>query len=121
MVALSSSNQLQSLVALDNLTHLLTERVGTKSNPSKMAIQDAQANFRMQNSEWREAMKQASTRVIARETLYTLAEIRQELHESRKNDERLVASLSMIQAMLTEINRDKIDHAHKKVQDKIPR
>ena len=50
MVALSSSNQLQSLVALDNLTHLLTERVGTKSNPSKMAIQDAQANFRMQNS-----------------------------------------------------------------------
>ena len=118
LYSLGVSSQIQSQMAYNNLLSLLLERTPQGKNKySKMERQDFQADFRMRdgNDSWRKAMKNAPTQLLARETLFVLAEMRQELHESRKDNERLLASISMMQAQMTEINMQSMDTLIQKI------
>lgn len=94
-------------VGASNLYQLMAERIpqkdlGTKAglttkNISALQLAHYLATRRSQNKEWYEQMATASPATVQRETLFILAELRQQLFEMQQQNERLLATLSVMQ------------------------
>ena len=99
-------------VALSNLNLLLSERTAQKGlaaqagmpdNPnlpkdyaSPLEVQNYIANERINNPEWFQQMKTASPAAVQREEVLILAEIESELQRNHLDNERLLATLSVM-------------------------
>ncbi len=115
-------SQIQSQLAFSNLFHLMAERMPQTAlaNKGQMEAQDQQANFRMQDGAWRANMRSPTitSTEIARQTLFVLAEIRQELHQARKDNQRLLASISLMQAQLASNNHTTMEQMASRISEK---
>jgi len=106
-------------VALSNLNYLLSERTpvkglaekaGIPNNPklprgyaSPLEVENYIANQRLNNPKWAEAMKTASPATVNREQLIILAEIERGLHRNHLDNERLLATLSVMMLQSNQI------------------
>lgn len=106
----------QSL-AISNLNYLAQERniisgLGTKAgmttlptdgnekpvaDASLLQLEEFMINRRVGNTAWYQAMNNAPPAVLQRETLYVLAEMQQQMLQMQMTNERLLATMSMIQ------------------------
>ncbi len=106
----------QSL-AISNLNYLAQERSITKglgtqagmttlptdgtekpvADASLLQLEKFMINRRVGNTAWYQAMNNASPAVLQRETLYVLAEMQQQMLQMQMTNERLLATMSMIQ------------------------
>lgn len=100
-------------VGASNLYQLMMERIpqkglGTQAgvtdkngNPiadaSELQVQQYLATRRSQNRAWYDQMATASPTTVQRETLFVLAEIREQLFQMQLQNERLLATLSVMQ------------------------
>lgn len=95
-------------VGLNNLYQLMAERVPQpglgsnagipgKSDASEIEIQQYLANRRSQSTDWYKQMASASPATVSRETLFVLAEMRQQLFQMQLVNERILATLSLMQ------------------------
>lgn len=101
-------------VGLSNLFHIASERqtqIGlgslagmSKPNASEMEVRDFRANRRIEDPKWFESLQKAGLYDLSRESVALLAEIRKEMHESRKDTERLIAAISMLQIQFADQN-----------------
>lgn len=66
-------------------------------NASPLQVKEFLATRRSQNPAWYRQMADASPATVQRETLFVLAEIRQQLFEMQQQNERLLATLSVMQ------------------------
>ncbi|CAN5302308.1 hypothetical protein BH10PSE19_BH10PSE19_03420 [soil metagenome] len=98
-----------SSVGISNLYYLYAERLPIKmDNPnpkdnrkqieiSPLQAQQEMASRRLRDPEWIAKMDAASPAVVARETLYLLAEMRFEMFQNRMVNERIMAAQAVIQ------------------------
>ena len=95
-------------VGLSNLYQLMSERIPqpnlgkvaglpNKKDASQLEVQEYLANRRVQNSDWYKQMAAEPPAVVSRETLLVLAEIRQQLFQMQLVNERILATLSVMQ------------------------
>jgi hypothetical protein len=124
----------QSL-ALDNFYRLLAERIvqpglGTQTglfNSNGQPIKDASplqvkeylATRRASNPHWYDAMAKASPATVSRETLFVLAEIRQELFNLQQQNERLLLTMSGLAMQSTAGNKINLQRLQGELKEKI--
>ncbi len=108
-------------VGISNLYHLYAERIpqaglGTAAgvtddagkpiaNASALQVEQYLATRRSQNKNWYQQMAAASPTTVSRETLFVLAEIREQLFQLQLQNERLLATLSVMQLQNTQANK----------------
>lgn len=82
---------------LSNLYYLYSQRApADKNGNSPESLANYTANWRVQDPNWYTTMQSALPTVIARETLFVLAEMQRDLHEMRKENQRMLAVQSVI-------------------------
>lgn len=86
--------------ALSNLYYLYNQRVQvpdprTGIPTSAMDLAEQGANTRIGNSDWYDQMLNAYPAKLAREQVFILAEMRHELHQMHKENQRLLAVMSL--------------------------
>ena len=88
----------QMSVGLSNLHQMLARRVRTGAeNPRSQLELEHQMAVRRLGGEWHTQMEQASPLTVSRETLYILAEMNYMLYQHKVQQERLLATISMLQ------------------------
>lgn len=108
-------------VAMSNLNLLLSERTPTQGlatqagmpdNPnlpkgyaSPLGVQNYIANERVNNPEWFQQMKTASPAAVQREQVLILAEIESELQRNHLDNERILATLSIMATQSSQANQ----------------
>ncbi len=102
-------------VAIDNLLDMLAERTPSKdlgtqaglsqADASALQVKEHIATRRTRDAEWYNNMAKASPATIARETLFVLAEIQNQLYDLHKDNERLLATSSMLQLQGTQLSK----------------
>lgn len=80
---------------LSNLYYLYHQRVPNADGVSPELLADQIANSRTGNKKWYEDMNTAFSTVLLRENVFIMAEIQRELHEMRKENQRLLAIQSL--------------------------
>lgn len=80
---------------LSNLYYLYSQRVPDANGNSPESVSNYLANWRSQNPSWYASMGSALPTVLMRETLFVLTEMQRDLHEMRKENQRLLASQSI--------------------------
>lgn len=116
-------------VGASNLYQLMAERIPQQglgkeagmpeANASALQVQQYLATRRSQNKDWYLQMAKASPVTISRETLFTLAEIRQQLFELQLQNERLLATLSVMQLQGQQLSKSTLQQLGQKVQSQI--
>lgn len=76
---------------------------------SLLQVEDYLAQRRVTSSEWYKEMEKAPPITIERETLYTLAEIQDSLNETRRLNERILATLSVMQLLQLQATRTQLN------------
>jgi intracellular multiplication protein IcmX len=84
-------------VGMNNLYQMYVERLPIASNQPSLAETEAQMAARRMTPEWRKMIESASPVTLARENLYLQAEINYQLYRSRQQQERILATLSVLQ------------------------
>jgi hypothetical protein len=111
------SNLAAQSIGLSNLYSLMAKRVpqaglGTKAgipdktNASELEIQQYLASRRSQNIEWYKQMAAASPATVSRESLFVLAEMQQQLFQMQLVNERILATLSMMEMQQNTLNKN---------------
>lgn len=77
-------------IALSNFYDMYAKRVRYGSSPTS-----SNPNWRIESKTWHEDMRKATPSVIDRQMVYLLAELKQQLVESNRTLERLLATTSM--------------------------
>ena len=99
--AASQSLALSNLYAIYNKRIAITDlgkKAGFKqTDASVKQVENYLASRRISDANWYQAMEKASPVTILREILYTLAEIRYEIYQSRQDSERVLATLSTME------------------------
>ena len=96
----------QLSMGTDNMLYLFSQRVPqpglgslagySTSNQSLAQIDEKMAMHRIGSPQWYTDMEQSPPATVARETLYTLAEMRYEMYQERQLQERLLATMTTI-------------------------
>lgn len=94
-------------VGMSNLYQLMAERIPQQDlgaaagmptrDVSQLQLNQYLASRRNQNPDWYKQMATASPATVQRETLFVLAEIRQQLFTMQQQNERLLATISVMQ------------------------
>lgn len=116
-------------VGTGNLYHMMAERIPQQglgkeagmpnANASALQVQQYLATRRSQNKDWYLQMAKASPVTIQRETLFTLAEIRQQLFDLQLQNQRLLATLSVMQLQGQQMGKTTLQMLGQKVQTQI--
>lgn len=98
----------------------LTDSNGNKiTDASIMQVEEYLAKRRATNKDWYDQMAAASPATVSRETLFVLAELRQQLFELQKQNERLLATMSMMQLQTGQLNRSLLEQTAAPVKAQI--
>jgi len=99
--AASQSLALSNLYAIYNKRIAIADlgkKAGFKqTDASVKQVENYLASRKISDANWYQAMEKASPVTILREILYTLAEIRYEMYQSRQDSERVLATLSSME------------------------
>ena len=90
---------------LSNLYYLYSQRVADANGNSPESVSNYLANWRSQNPSWYASMGSALPTVLMRETLFVLTEMQRDLHEMRKENQRLLASQSIGLLQSTQVSK----------------
>lgn len=84
-------------IGVNNLQYLMAQRVPSSAagNKSALAWDEKIAVTRHDSPDWYAKIRGASPTIVARETLFVLVEIQNELHQLRKEQQRLLATNSV--------------------------
>lgn len=98
----------QSL-GMSNLYQIYAGRL-KPSDDAKSAVEtEHDAATRRMKADWHNSMEKASGLTLQRELLYLMAEMNYQLYQKRRADERLLATVSLLQLQLLEVNRGSIE------------
>ena len=75
------------------------------ADASNVQVQNYLATRRSQDKNWYAAMSAASPTTVARETLFVLAEIREQLFTLQKQNERMLATMSVMEMQNTQLSK----------------
>jgi phage terminase small subunit len=124
-------------VGIDNLYHLLSERIiqpnlgkqaglyNSKGQPindaSPLQVREYLATRRTGSPQWYEDMAKASPATVSRESLFVLAEMRQELFTLQQQNERLLAALLLMGAQLNSSGKSQIQNLQQATEKEVNR
>lgn len=122
-------------VGMSNLYQLYAERIpqaglGTAAgltdnsgrpiaNASALQVEQYLATRRSQNKNWYQQMAAASPTTVSRETLFVLAEIREQLFQLQLQNERLLATMSTMQLQNTQASKVNLQQLEQSVDAQI--
>lgn len=116
-------------VGVSNLYQMMAERIPQpglgkevgmpNANASALQVQQYLATRRSQNKDWYQQMAKASPVTIQREALFTMAEIRQQLFTLQLQNERLLATLSIMALQGQQMSKASLQLLGQKVQTQI--
>ncbi|MGB6976557.1 MAG: hypothetical protein WBE18_03780 [Gammaproteobacteria bacterium] len=124
-------------VGLDNLFHLLAERIvqpnlgkqaglyNSNGQPindaSPLQVREYLATRRTTSPRWYEDMAKASPATVSRESLFVLAEMRQELFNLQQQNDRLLATMSLLGVQLSASGKSNLQRLQQETQAEINR
>lgn len=114
-------------VAVANLYHLLSDRMtvkdlGTQSgipnvaDASPLQVKEYIATRRADSQDWYNNMAQASPATVAREQAYILAEMEKQLYDLHRDNERIIATLSLIELQAIQANKQGLTQLEQQVK-----
>lgn len=86
---------------------------------SQLQLEEFLVNRRIGNSEWYAAVNTAPSVAVQRETLFVLAEMQQQLAQLRMLNERLLATMTVMQMQMTQFNKSSIQTQQQAISDNI--
>ena len=109
---------------LSNLYYLAQLRMPNSNNVSALSLSDAVAYSRTNpptngSTNWYMQMQTALPAMVARETLFVLAEMQRDMHDMRKENQRLIAVLSMMQLSTLSASKQILNVKLTQVQNKV--
>ncbi len=106
---------------LANLYYLYNQRVPDSNGNSPQLLSDQIASWRTSSKQWYTDMATALPTVLLREQVFMLAEIQRDLHEMRKENQRILASEAILllrgTALSKSILADKLNAVNSKIQN----
>ncbi|MBX9586388.1 MAG: hypothetical protein K2X50_03935 [Gammaproteobacteria bacterium] len=106
---------------LSNLYYLYNQRIADSNGNSPEMLSNQIATWRTSSKQWYTDMATALPTVLLREQLFILAEIQRDLHEMRKENQRILASEAILllrgTALSKSILADKLNGVNSKIQN----
>ncbi len=106
---------------LSNLYYLYNQRMDDGNGSSPALLADQIANWRTSSKQWYTDMATALPTVLLREQLFILAEMQRDMHEMRKENQRVLASDAILllrgTALSKSILADKLNAVNSKIQN----
>lgn len=90
-----------------------------KNDVSQLELEQYLATRRDQNPQWYDQMAKATPVTLQRETLFVLAEIRDQLFQLQQQNERMLATLSVMQLQSLQMNKANLQLLEERVKTKI--
>jgi hypothetical protein len=104
---------------VSNLYYLYNRRVPDGNGNSAELLADQVANWRTNSKSWYTDMSTALSTVLLRENVFIMAEIERDLHEMRKENQRILAMQALMLIRGTELGKTMLSLKEKAVQDKM--
>jgi hypothetical protein len=114
-------------VAVANLYHLLSDRISVKdlgtqsgipntADASPLQVKEYIATRRADSQDWYNSMAQASPATVTREQLYVLAEMEKQLYDLHRDNERIIATLSLLELQSIQSNKGTLTQLEQQVK-----
>lgn len=98
-------------LGMSNLYQIFGSRLTTNGKSAVQAEYDSAT--RRLKPEWHDEMEKAAPLTVAREMIYLMAEMNYQMYQQRRMNERMLATMSMIQLQILEQTREQIETMYK--------